>query len=654
VKPRTLAFLAVVNLFTLSVAALANLRTLAVATLAKPRALVLTGALCAALAVLASGPPSPATAADGSATWQFAPAIAPPPPPGVAASPYPVAVGAVGDIEFWAPNRGLLISAGDPGGTPVPMGIYAYDGVSWHQLSTVCGGTDGRIAWAGPDEFWTIADQRAGQVISNGSSALLADVSLCHFQNGQVVGSYAMPLGQPSSYLPMDAAACTSPSDCWFAGELGQYPNSGSFHLHWDGQNVTVIYDTNPRDDHAVTSMSGYEGKLYEGVQLTGNDEYPPGEAPEAAPVVHTLNASAADPFSDVFLRGVPDCNGICPAFPEYGGESPESLTGFLLGSDGGLSGDPPASTQMWALAGAGEGSVASSHARPVVLRCASDSTYEAGGAPYDCDSDVWEQAPAELFAAGQQIQDVAAEPGSAAAWIALRSGDEQAHLARITASEPYGPKTIQLAEQDTLGLSGSLATDGNRGNATVISCPAPEDCWLATNEGWLYHLTNGSALTQDTDPNFQNVITYRPPDAGVPALIADVPPPDDSLANQQPPPPPPPVQTTTQYTTKPLVTHMHTRLVDRYTLELSFTLIATAHVQLLVSRHGHIVARTARKTLKAGRRKLLIRLNPHSWPTKLDLHATPLHPLPRVPVSSGSSSGSTVAPPTSANSVST
>jgi hypothetical protein len=613
--------------------------------------------LAVTLLALAAYPPASAAAAE-SPSWRFAPAIAPAPPPGIEASHFPVPLGPIGDIEFWSPNRGVLISAGNPGGTPVPMGVYAYNGLQWHQLSTVCGGTDGRIAWAGPDEFWTISDQRAGQEIANGSRTLLEDVSLCHFQNGEVVGSYAMPLGQPSSYLPMDAAGCTSPSNCWFAGGLGEYPNSGSFHLHWNGEDVTAIYDTGPRDDHAVTSIAGYRGSLYEGVQLTGNDEYAPGEAPEDAPVVHTLSASQSNPFGDVFLQGVPNCNGICPPFPNYGADNPEALSSFLLGSDGGLSGDTPAQTQMWAIAGAGEGSQAAEAARPIVLRCGSDSTYESGGEPDDCPSDVWEQAPPDLLEAGQQIKDIAAEPGGDAAWVALRSNDGRAHLARLTAGEPYGPQSIKLAEQVTLGLGGQLEGYGDRGNAGVISCPAPEDCWLATDQGWLYHYSTAEneKLPEDTDPTFQNVITYRPPDAGIPALIADVPPPDDSLANQQPPPPPPPAaEATTAYTTAQLVTHMHSRLIHGDTLELTFTLAVQAHVQLLASRHGKLVARSARKTLAAGKRKVLLLLNPRRWPTKLNLHATPLRPLPRVPVTPGSSSGpNAVAPPTSANTVST
>jgi hypothetical protein len=606
------------------------------------------------VALALTGPTAPARASGGEGSWQFAPALAPQPAPGVQASPYPVPLGTVGDIEFWAPNRGLLISGGNPGAQPVPAGVYAYNGVAWHQLSTVCGGAGGRIAWAGPDEFWTIADQRGGQV-GNGVAGQLGNVSLCHFQNGQVVGSYALPLAQPSSYLPMDAAACLSPANCWFAGALGRYPNVGSFHLHWDGQNVTVLYDANLHDGHAVTSMAGYRGTLYEGVQLTGTDEFG-GITPAQTPVLHTINANES--FSDVLLAGQPECSGLCPSLPQYGADNPQTLSGLTLSSDGGLSANPPAQTQLWALASPLSGFSGSATAEPVLLHCSNDSTYGESATTHDCGSDVWTQAPSNLFSPGQQLSGVASEPGADAAWIALRpigANDEKAHLVRVTASEQPGKQTIQISAQETLGVGGTLGEVGNRGNAAALSCPASNDCWLATDQGWLYHYTNGVALAQDTDPNFNGVITNRPPDAGIPQLIADIPPPDDSLANQQPPaPPPPPAAPTVSYTTKQLLTHMHSHLVHRYTLELTFTLTVKARVQLLASRHGRSVARTARGTLKAGKRRLLLRLNPRRWPTKLDLHATPLAPLPRVPASGAGNGSSSVPAPSSSDNIST
>jgi len=44
-------------------------------------------------------------------------------------------------------------------------------------------------------------------------------------------------------------------------------------------------------------------------------------------------------------------------------------------------------------------------------------------------------------------------------------------------------------------------------------------------------------------------------------------------------------------------------------------------------------VASTPTRTLAAGARKLLLRLNRHEWPTKLDLQTHPLAPLPTTTV---------------------
>ncbi len=87
-------------------------------------------------------------------------------------------------------------------------------------------------------------------------------------------------------------------------------------------------------------------------------------------------------------------------------------------------------------------------------------------------------------------------------------------------------------------------------------------------------------------------------------------------------------------------------------TLELSFRLTVKARVQLVASRKSRRVAETARETLKAGKHMLTLRLNPRSWPNKLDLKATPLEALPTVEVKGVT--GNTVAPPVSSNSVGT
>ena len=163
--------------------------------------------LCFALAMsLPAGVPATSRAAEGEAPeWR----LEQPRPPGVS---WPVPLGSVSDVEFLEPNRGLLITAGN--GEAVEPGVWTYDGQGWHELSNKCGAAEGgRIAWAGPDEFWTVSDGRpgqAGEALGTGSEQKvpLADNALCHFDDGQIVASYAHPAFQADSYQLMRGAAC--------------------------------------------------------------------------------------------------------------------------------------------------------------------------------------------------------------------------------------------------------------------------------------------------------------------------------------------------------------------------------------------------------------------------------------------------------------
>jgi hypothetical protein len=186
----------------------------------------------------------------------------------------PAPLGRIGDIKFWAPNRGVLITGGNEG---LPAGVYAYDGVSWHLYSTVCGGAQGRIAWAGPEDFWTVSDYAQ---IQEGVDSELAESArtLCHFENGAVVASYAQPVGTAETYERMEAATCEGAANCWFAGmPLSETaPNRGAFHLHWDGTGLTEVpsqTEAQPQVHEpgggAVTGLAFYAGGLYETAEET-------------------------------------------------------------------------------------------------------------------------------------------------------------------------------------------------------------------------------------------------------------------------------------------------------------------------------------------------------------------------------------------------
>jgi hypothetical protein len=495
----------------------------------------------------------------------------------------PTPLGPIGDIEFEAPNRGVLITQGNEAN---PAGVYAYDGVSWHLYSTVCGGHDGRIAWEGPDSFWTISDQRMGQEVAKVAGVSFEHRSLCHFVNGEVVASYAEPLGTPTSYLSLNAAACAGPNDCWFAGErLPGTTNVGAFHLHWDGSSLTAVpsltaFQPGFNDaGRTVTSLASQGGRLYEGVEAQEDDTPAPGESPTQPYLLHRIVSGSTSPFSPITT---PISFGP--------GVLPWELEGFRLSTDG---------SQLWAVAGGRSGTNAS----PIALRLTS-STFA-------------QLTLQGVFKPGDSIGGVAAEPGSDHAWVSYSEGgaDPPARLAEIHADGTVDSPTELPSAADGIG---------HKGSAGPVACPAQGQCWMATETGWLFHL--GGPLPQDTDPAMHVLITTRPEDNGLPFQAPDELPPDDSGAEREEKSAEPdllPAKPPRAKPKKPIVYDVHQHL-DGSVLELSFKLRARAHVQLLGKRKRHVVAKTKRYTMGRGPHSVRLRLDPDQWPTAFafEVHA--------------------------------
>jgi hypothetical protein len=587
-----------------------------------PRApLLLAAAVATAVLLLGAGPPlAPAGAQgladDGNASWRLEQPGPPEPPPGVQGSATPIGLGAVGDIEFWAPNRGLLITAGN--GSTIPPGLWAYDGASdgqgWHELATVCGATDGRIAWAGPDEFWTVSDGRPGQTDeANGQTPPLEDDTLCHFAGGQVATSYAAPAFQANSYQPMHAAGCMSPSDCWFAGDPLSEPQVGAFQLHWNGDSLSAEPDP---QGHAVQDMRLSGGRLYESVRLAHADRLTDPESPAHPPVLRRINPIGVQPTF------VP----LSPGVPEYApGERPEALDFLRLGAD---------AQALWAAAGPAS---KSAPAETTVIRYVAGAWSQVLGPFTGLSTDPFGE---------DVVESIAAEPGGESAWLALDSQSDAANpspiapaiVARVSASGVVSDEqTLPSAEEAQAGIA-------PKGAAKEIACPAPHDCWMVTTQGWLFHLGTGVSPPRDTDPAFQGLITHRPADEGLPQVGPDAPPIEASGLPEAPPAATPleeptaPVRATA---TAPLLSHVHTKLVHRDTLELSFRLAVRARVRLLAQRRRRVVASTPTRTLAAGSHSLRLRLDPRRWPTKLDLQTHALAPLPTVSGGGGDGGGS-------------
>lgn len=568
-----------------------------------------------------------------------------PVPPGAS---WQVGLGKVGDIEFEAPDRGLLITEGKP--PSVPAGLWAYNGVEWHEYATVCGASEktpedgGRIAWAGPSEFWTVSDGRAGQGNeSAGTSAYekeppLEDNTLCHFSGGQLVGSYAHPAFQADSYQLMHGAACLSSSDCWFAGEALPSPQVGAFQLHWNGSTLEAapyLGETSPVQDMLVQGEQIFQSALLDGSEATeppavrvaeagGSFQaeeskiplYTGGEPPEALDFLH-LAAGGSTLWAAAGPRPLPSGSSDTPGQVTVVTRR-RGIWSQLIGPGEPLTGTPAnplapifpgEAAREKALLGATEGEVAGGEAKTA------------------------------------DVTAIAAEPGSEDAWIALAPpgaatpSDRRAVLVKVNreGEEVGEPVILPTDAEEGEGI-------GPKGTAARLTCPGEGDCWMVTSEGWLFHLAPRGERTPGRDPAegefFHGVITYRPPDQGLPQVTPDAPPADTSgeveegrvyeeFKEQKKP---------QAMVTLPLISGMHSRLVHGSTLELRFHLSVKARVGLIARRKSAIVAQTPLRTYKAGNRSLTLRLDPHRWPTSLKLKTHALAPLRKVP-SSGSGS---------------
>jgi hypothetical protein len=493
---------------------------------------------------------------------------------------YRTPVGIPGDLKFWAPNRGLMTVGGN---NSIPEGLYSWDGVEWHQLSTVCGGgNDARIAWAGPTEFWTITrpspprDQRPG-------------LALCHFRDGEVVGSYSTPEAAADPFHEMLAAACLAPDNCWFGGVAGRDGTGarvGAFHLHWNGGELRTVYGPQGR---AVSDLLAHGGALFESA-LVGRE---PGDriAPELAdpePAPRLLHRIDGETFAnDAFVPGTFETGGT-----EVWGLDSDGTTAWAVGG-GAISG--PSLTDAFF------------ERPPLAARLGTDGSWDELTLTFS--GDAPEGTPS--------FGDVAAIPGTSTAWVAVRpdgafgwGGDGQATVARIAAT---GVTTYQTLGDDA---------DPDKGAAWRIACPAANDCWLATGSGFLYRWSDPAAppsYPRDTDPAFQGTITVRPNEAAE-QPVPDAPPEDDSL-------PPAPIESPDDGDEdelppcKPLpslVYKVSAAAAGRTRLVVKFRLRRAVKVKLVGKRRGKVVASTKLRRLRPGKRALTLHVTAKTWPTKL------------------------------------
>lgn len=518
-----------------------------------------------------------------AATWE--PYPLPPPPGGQFSTP----VGYVGDISFWAPNRGLMIVDGN---NSVEAGLYGWNGERWRQLSTVCGGgVNARIAWAGPTEFWTITAP------SVGSYRDTSGLGLCHFKDGAVVGSYSyFNLPEFGTALKLNAATCRSPDDCLFGGVGGVSPDGargGAFHLRWDGTSLTPLWNGQGR---GVSGLTTHRGAVLESV-FVGPRAGARGARPSlrtAEPVPALLHTVTGGVFANDPFVPTPD-----PAVPADG------LELRALDSDG---------STAWAVGGgAGSGPAAGAgivQARPLAVR-RTTGPWEQVPLTGDLPTDSW-------FGA------VAPVPGTGRAWASLtwfETADQQggeSGAARIASIAEDGATTVE-----------TLSDGATVGAITAIGCATAGDCWAATARGHLYRRTDRATYPVDTDPAFQGTISIRPNEAAA-QVIPDEPPADDSRlfappvelpqAAEEPPVcgTPPRLVTRVKSRSAKLTRAQKRAQNPRIRVTVSFRLARRARVGLTARRGKKVVARAKARTLNAGNRKVTFRVRRKAWPKSL------------------------------------
>jgi hypothetical protein len=583
-------------------------------------------------ALLAPGAGAAPLGNDGDAEWQVEQPL-PPAPAGTETSEAPVSLGHIGDIEFYEPDRGALITSGNGGS--VKPGVWFYDGARWMELAEQCGATDGRIAWVGPDEFWTVSDGRAGQAVASSSErAPLADNTLCRFAPGapdaeghqhiEIVGSYGSVPFLGTSYQAMHAAGCLSSTDCWFGGDPLPEPQIGAFMLNWNGAGLA------PQpflpEGRVVWDMVSYEGRLYESMRLHKGDRVVSEE--QFPPPLRSIKAGVTG--EETPFESIQPENQLQGHLLYSGTEFATALDYLRLSTADG---------SLWAAAGA---QVPHPPENPreagvtIVRRPAGGEWQSVLGPQPGEDEEL--PPPGQVAFPKEVLNSIGAEPGTSSAWVALEreanvlSHDplERASLARISAGGEIS---------DRLELPLPSDPHGPLGAAQHVVCPAEHDCWATTVDGWLLHLaTEGERREPNVlpDPVFGQVeagkpIAFRPPDAGVPQETPDEVPENDSgestfTRSEELVKPP---RAEPARVPVPLVSHLRTRVVHRTELVLSFHLAVKAKVRLKALRKGKVVAQTSMRTLASGNRSLKLRLNPHRWPQHLKLQTHALAPLP-------------------------
>lgn len=505
-----------------------------------------------------------------------------------------VPLGAPSDLSCHTVNRCLLATNG--GNSGFGPSVFNFNGAAWKQYASVCGSNDpnaGRVVWGGPADFWLITDP------SPPYTTRFQNQSLCHVVNGQVAGSYSeiTELQSSDPFGVMNAGACLSATECWFAGpytELSGGAREGAFHLRWNGTELTPVYAPQGR---GVSDVAAFDGEFVESVYVGGARKNPilafNLTVPESEPLLlHTIAAGGDDASAFTNVSFVP-----------------ASVPGLPSGSTElyGLDTNGPASTadRIWAVGGGAMSGPGADSGNPAD-RGPFVATREVGGS--------WAEIPVPdgLFGPDEQFLDVAAIPGTDEAIATIVDG-----TVGWTGEGTY----TEIAHLDADGVVTRELISANWGSIARIECLAADDCWAATTDGIVLHYTDPAdpQPALDADPAFTTTITFRPNEVAEQA-ISDNPPLDDSNLfaplpeDRQEEPEPEPAKRL-----KAAVQKIKTKLKGSR-LVVTFRVIRKAKVTIEALRKRKVVAAVRTGYLRKGRHKLTLRLNPDRWPTRLKM----------------------------------
>ncbi len=552
----------------------------------------------------------------------------------------------VTSMAFRAWNRGL--AATDTGEESSeaknPYGVWLFNGATWYPSPgfpgyNVCPGHT--VVWAGKLDYWLIG----GPTDHSWSRLCRFDGATLEWESFELPEATLTRVVVEKNRRPggITSASCLAWNDCWFFGTYGTV-------VQWDGTQLenasrSLSLSWLQGEYTAAIAREDLQGNVF-GVAVSATAErYHPESGGEILPehdgaAPPEMRASSGGAFSPVPFTP--------PTSPQADDPYRTDLVAvdFDAAGQGWVAGNP-AGLRVWSRA---ESRPASPSLPPppsplVPVSISGASTTCAG-------------TPERRFTYTPPAFK-AVEPANSFLWssIAVIPGTGEALAGGSLLPRKEGPAEDPNAKPDDEPVIAQAACDGTttvtrfrvedptykgslakpplvptdrEGYVSALVANAPNDAWVATNEGsllgesekpvlqppHLYRLTDGAK----PDAPEGNDLEERPLELQIeaPTLILEPPPP--------PPPPPPPAVVTQTHSVKlpSAIFDVKARLHKgrHLSLYLSFRVRRPVTIGAQALRHGHVVSEARPRYFAGGTGLLILELNRKHWPTKVRLVA--------------------------------